>query len=313
MRAFLFRPKPPLDWSWVYFSGKDAMDFLHRLTSVDVKGLKPKQGSLGFFLNAQGKIRAFFTLWNLAPDEYAFEFNAGSGGSWKHRLLQLIDQYTFSEKISILEPSSIECSWFFLEPEDPLIDEIETGAYQFKELDYHVRLCDRGSQDFGYRWYSLWGDALEVQKALSVLLGERAPEEITLEILERWRIFNLGAAIDHEILESTSPLEIGLRHGIAENKGCYPGQEVIERILALGAPARRLVKIEGHGLLPFPGEKILSIQDPPLEIGELTSVSRENGTFMGLGLVKKLFANVGASVRLKNGSIATLTKVAPYV
>ena len=32
-------------------------------------------------------------------------------------------------------------------------------------------------------------------------------------------------------------------NGIVQQKGCYPGQEVIERTIALGRPARKIVSV----------------------------------------------------------------------
>lgn len=72
--------------------GPDARDFLHRLSTVDARGLEPGQGKPGFFLNPQGKIRAYFNLWCYGAEEFAFEFAAGETGRWKQELLALIDQ-----------------------------------------------------------------------------------------------------------------------------------------------------------------------------------------------------------------------------
>ena len=63
--------------------GPDALDFLHRFTTVNVKVMKPGDGAPGFFLSAQGKIRGFFTLWMTAPSEFVFEFDAGQAGNGK--------------------------------------------------------------------------------------------------------------------------------------------------------------------------------------------------------------------------------------
>ena len=47
----------------------------------------------------------------------------------------------------------------------------------------------------------------------------------------------------HELLESFTPLDVGCMGGIVQQKGCYPGQEVIERTIALGRPAKKLVSV----------------------------------------------------------------------
>lgn len=46
-----------------------------------------------------------------------------------------------------------------------------------------------------------------------------------------------------EISESFNPLEIGLESTIAANKGCYPGQEAIERLRAQGKATKMLAAL----------------------------------------------------------------------
>ena len=53
---------------------------------------------------------------------------------------------------------------------------------------------------------------------------------------ERERVLALCPRVDHELVFDANPLELGLRAAIADNKGCYPGQEVIEKIISLGSP-----------------------------------------------------------------------------
>ncbi|MBI4926065.1 MAG: hypothetical protein HY843_09090 [Bdellovibrio sp.] len=311
MNNCIYHPKSPLNWNWLEFSGPDTQDFLQRLTSIDVKNLTPCEGRPGFFLNAHGKIQAYFTLWFIKSNEYAFEFNAGSGSIWKQKLLRLIDQYTFSEKFCLNETNQnlFAPTWILLNSEKILT----LNTYRTKTLPHGLRLNNHGTQSFDLYWYTLWGAFSEKQKWLNqTFLSNSVPQEITLETIEKLRIAHMTPCVDHEITENTIPLEIGLKMHIADNKGCYPGQEVIERITSLGSPSRRLIQIEGTGLLPFPGEKILNLLDN-IEIGEVTSVMRENGKFLALGIVKKLFANHGTSVKLQNGSNAIILKVSSYV
>lgn len=47
--------------------------------------------------------------------------------------------------------------------------------------------------------------------------------------------------------EKTIPLEAGLTEGIDFNKGCYLGQEIIERLHSRGTPARRLAQVSWQG------------------------------------------------------------------
>ena len=306
--------KPALQWSWVTLSGRDTRDFLHRLTTVNVNGLEIGQGSPGFFLNAQGKIRAFFTLWRFAAEDFAFEFDAGATGHWKQELLAAIDQYTFAEKITLADVTALESRWIFADPSALGIPSLKPG--ETVAIDEEIRVCHHGDIDYGRTWLTAWGRPARLNQWMDHTLPPgSAAHGVNARKLEEWRLQALRPRVDAEITSSTIPLEAGLADAVAQGKGCYPGQEVIERIVSLGAPARRLVRIEGKGPLPTLGESILNLADPPAEVGQVTSVAQpENGSgFLALGFVRKIHAKDGLEVRFaQSGSQGSITRVAPY-
>jgi len=128
------------------------------------------------------------------------------------------------------------------------------------------------------------------------------------------RIQNLRPGADTEIAEASNPLELALRDAIAENKGCYPGQEVVEKIVALGSPARRLVLLKGD--LPWPQqlrEDLFDPENPDSVWGQLTSLSTFNKGYIALGLVRKIHAKVGLRVKVgAQGASATIAQIASY-
>lgn len=299
-----------IHWNWVTLSGPDSVDFLHRLTTVNVRFLEVGQGAPGCFLTPLGKIRSYFTLWRSHPQELAFEFEAGLTGKWKSTLLALIDQYTFGEKIAVLDAGEkLECRWLFPETVETLGEAFQAlkpghtlsmSANTPPNMDEGVRLCHHGDMDFGRPWITAWGKPAHLSQWLDKTLpGQKS---IGLETLEKWRIQKTRPRVDHEITEDHLPLEIGLRSSVAEQKGCYPGQEVIEKIIALGSPPRRLVRIEGTGVAPIEGSPILNLATPPVEVGKITSVVREENQFQALGMVKKIHAKEGLEVRFEGSA-----------
>jgi folate-binding protein YgfZ len=303
--------------AWVTLSGPDAQDFLHRLTTVHVRDLRVGQGAPGFFLTAQGKIRSYFTLWNFGPSDYAFELDPGQGGKWKTELLAAIDQYTFAEKITVTDvASALECRWILDDPagSGDLLARLGAPALepgQTVAVDEEIRLAHHGARDFGRTWVSAWGRPARLQQWLERALPDA--RAASLGELESWRVGALRPRVDAEITAATIPLEAGLTEAIAQGKGCYPGQEVIERIAALGSPARRLARIEGSGPAPRPGDKLFNLAEPPAEVGELTTVVESGEGFAALGFVRKIHAKEGLEVRLQ-GSTASgrITQIASF-
>src|SRR5690606_3379136 len=122
--------------------------------------------------------------------------------------------------------------------------------------------------------------------------------------LEEWRIKAMSPAVDAEITSESNPLELGLQNIIADQKGCYPGQEVIEKVISLGSPAKRLCLIEsrlGSGDVPPPqtGEGVFDISDSSKEVGKITSVCAGESGFWALALIRK--THVGREVTFASG------------
>ena len=313
----------PFCWTWLSLSGPDAQNFLHRLSTVDVKNLAVGTGKAGCFLTPQGKIRAGFSLWRDAADRFSFEFDPGHDQTWKSQALTFIDQYTFGEKMTVVDESlDHECLWLFPSSEQELsalgISLVQEGqTFQVPaEAGLQLRVRVHSTTEFGRTWLTIWGlknSSFEWVHSKFPGLAEVSPAEIDL-----WRIHQLRPRASYELTGDESPLEIGLRNAIADQKGCYPGQEVIEKVISIGSPARRLVRIEVLGRAPNLGDLILS-HDSKTEIGKVTSVAHElsdpiKNLFQVLGLVKKTFAKSGELVRFSSSQETTgaMMQIAPY-
>jgi len=193
----------------VLLRGKDGIDLLHRMSTLDLKHPKTKDKTVGLILNPQGKIRSSFWIMLQSPDAAILEFEGP--------LLEIIDQFTFGEHYEIikLDPAS--------EPE-------------------------RGERD---------------------------------------RILAMSPKLDHEFKnnEETNPLEINLRLAVHDQKGCYPGQEVIEKIISLGSPAKRLCLLEGPSTSISCPVPLVDINGK--EAGTLTSYDQTGNYGIGLGIIKR--------------------------
>src|SRR5262249_40946975 len=109
--------------------------------------------------------------------------------------------------------------------------------------------------------------------AVAEQMKESCPKicQLHTQTLETIRIENGLALIGTDTNERTLALEARLESAIAFNKGCYVGQETIERATAHGSLKRRLygVRIAGDEI-PSPGALI---QLGGKEVGRLTSVA----------------------------------------
>jgi aminomethyltransferase len=267
--------------------GRDRKAWLHNLVTNTVKTLDDGMGVYGFACNVKGRV--LFDLNALVLPEALWldiDLEALPGAS------DHLNRYLIHEDVQIADASG---AWARLGLSGPRTGEVAArlGVQNYAALPTLAALRLPGGAglavrhdfagppgldlflpfDFAARWWDQlveWGAAPAGCRTLDVL-------RIVAGI--PW----LGRDIDESVL----PPETGqIERGISYVKGCYLGQEVIERMRSRGALARRLVRLQvdtGDGLvLPTPlriGER---------EVGRVTSLVPHpiERYWVGLGYVK---------------------------
>jgi folate-binding protein YgfZ len=93
-------------------------------------------------------------------------------------------------------------------------------------------------------------------------------------------------------------LEVGLDHAVSFNKGCYLGQEVVERIRSRGHVNRKLCGLSLDGQTPAESGDVIQVDGK--EIGRVTSSvdSPRLKRPIALGYLQKDFWNAGTTVTI---------------
>ena len=101
--------------------------------------------------------------------------------------------------------------------------------------------------------------------------------------------------------ERDLPQETGQQHVLNFAKGCYVGQEIVERIRSRGNVHRIFVGLEVQGDVPAAGAAILA---GGKQVGEVTSAARvpypAGERNLALGYIRREFAEPGTEVKLAN-------------
>jgi folate-binding protein YgfZ len=109
--------------------------------------------------------------------------------------------------------------------------------------------------------------------------------------------------------QETLPLEAGLFFGISRDKGCYTGQEIIERISSRGHTNRRLLSLKiAPGFTPSPGD---TLHREEKEVGRITSAARSPGLGvpLALGYARHEASAPGTALRVKGTAGETTAEV----
>lgn len=295
---------PPVAPSYIHellgsllIEGPDACGFLNRLLTLKVSALSPGEGSPAHLLDSTGKLAASLYLLRLSGDRWLALPRTLSAAELGERL----ELYHFGERLAFNASDELRGLRVICERQDaPRALESLCSSAAHSEVDAlePVSAGERGWRALAGapEGQTLWRAArwsrgtrlieleLRAEGAALSAAAERLEAQgfsaLGAEGAEALRV-RLGAPGAPELLPSYTPLDVeGTRAliSVSEGKGCYPGQETIERTLALGQPARALVhlRLEGHGGAVeelSAGLSLWSDEAEPRELGQLSSVS----------------------------------------
>ncbi len=281
------RLDPRDHWSWIDATGKDFGDLLHRIATADFRKITVGKQLPSFLLTASGKIQTQWTTLCTGAESWVLGFEEREGFQAKKRFLDTLEFYTFAEKYR-MEPPSNEHQTLWTLGNVPSLDAPEL-----------IQMA--GDSRFGEKWTIWRGPPTLLQSILGTFT------ETTWEYLEHLRIQSGYPALGKELTEDATPLDVGDLRGISISKGCYPGQEVIERTLAKGSPAKKLVQLQLSASTSESGSELFDENQE--RIGTITSVSTFSQPALALGFVKKTHAKIGAQVRLASGGTGQILSI----
>jgi len=233
---------------------------LQNVVTLDVQAVDRHGSGYGALLTPQGKILWDFVLHRLA-DGYAADVRADQAEAFARRL----SLYRLRAKVEIAAAPdlAVYAEWpaSGANPADP-------------------RLADLGG-----RFIAPLG-AL----ATDASTADWHRHRIALAIPEGGIDFVFGDAFPHDAAMDSL-------HGVAFDKGCYVGQEVVSRMRHRGTARRRIVALAAGAPLPEPGTDITAGERP---IGRLGSSA--DGRAIGLVRLDRLHAALKEGLAVRAGS-----------
>ena len=275
-------------------TGRDRARLLHNLTTNHVKQLAPGGGCYAFLLTPQGRIQADL-------DILAFEdrFLLGTEPETRERVLQLIRKYIIADDVKLEDISETLAE---LAVEGPRASAVLASAgapapevpWSHTVWDGAIVAAITSTGQTGYRIF-----APADRKAEWIGRFERAGAAAASAGAARlMRIENGIPRYGEDIFETSLPQETRQMHALHFNKGCYLGQEIVERIRARGHVNKLLTKVRIEGTEPPPaGAKV---EAAGAEAGEITSAafSPAGGEVAALAYVRAAHAQPGAELNV---------------
>jgi len=278
-------------------AGADRAKWLHNLTTNHVTDVPAGQGRYLFACNVKGRI-LFDANCLILPEAIWLDVDR----RWVATAMRHLEKYHITEDVALKDRS------------DEFVRLALAGAGEHSLLSAssgsRVPSASRGPVGRMGCWW-LRTDFCGIPAAELVVPVEQAGEAwrklsadgavpVGLEAIQMRRI-EAGLPWSCEDLdEEVLPAETGqLERAVSFNKGCYLGQEVVERMRAHGVMARRLVGLRGADDGVFPAGAGMHLGDTA--VGRVTSscVSPRIGGPIGLGYVRSAQATAGAQLEAR--------------
>ena len=231
-------------------SGADALTYLQSQISQDIRSLVDGAAAYSFVLQPMGKIDALIRIVRHSAEEFVIDTEPGFGETVMARL----NRFKIRVKVDI-GPRTLRC------------------------------IAVRGVAGPLTGAVPAWGrddafDIIDVSPIAPVGVREGSALELTSN-----RIESGWPAMGSEITEASIPAETGVvTESVNFTKGCYPGQELVERMDSRGSQAPRFVRrLRGVGDVAVGGDLL---RDSAV-VGHITSLVSSNGQWVALAVVAR--------------------------
>ncbi|MGO9123415.1 MAG: YgfZ/GcvT domain-containing protein [Terriglobales bacterium] len=289
----------------IALTGSDRVRWLNGMVTNNIRDLAVGRGVYAFLLNPQGHILADMYAYNRGES-----ITIDSDPSELEKLLATFNRYIIMDEVEVANVTGRMQS---LGIAGPRAGDVLRGArFEFPRLE-SLQFVDVSWQNTaatlvrgdhpGIDWYELWL-APEQVSALRSALTQAGAKPVGAAALDLLRIAAGIPRYGQDIRERDLPQETSQDRALHFSKGCYVGQEIVERIRSRGAVHRKFAGFEVEGSLPTCGVKL---QFETKDVGEITSVAslpaKDGERRVAIGYIRREFA----SGRLVQAGDAQLT------
>lgn len=297
------------------FTGNDVLDFLHRVSTNDVKNLGVFKQKNTLFTNEKGRLIDRTTLLKIGD----YFLLAGSPDP-AEKLKNWIEKYIIMEDIKVEDVSNSFTIFEFYGGQTnsfmtmlcgEKINDLDGENITIGETDSIKTYITKVKGVDGIDKYWVIVDAESATEFVKYLKANKSVFDFNFigdKVFEYFRIQNGIPKSPNEINANFNPHEVNLIKEVSFTKGCYIGQEVIARLDTYGKVQRNMkgLRIQLDKSFELP---IQLIDAEGGEAGEITSLikSEQNEFYIGLALVRKkslersdeLFAQVNEKDKVK--------------
>jgi folate-binding protein YgfZ len=275
-------------------AGEDRVRFLHAMTTNHIQQLTAGTGCYAFFLTAQGRILADVNV--LCRND---SFLLDTEPETLRKLLEHLDKFIIADDVTLEDLTPALATIAVEGPKSPdVLDAAKAPA---------IDICYGANVE--------WGRALVARLSITggpglIVITPVAEKDEILRTIEAsgavsadddaFRVVRLEHGTPRygeDISERYLAQEANQTHALHFHKGCYLGQEIVERVRSRGLIQRVLKALEIEGERPPEPRTKLLVGGAPA--GEVTSAaySPALGKVVALGYVRVEYAEPGVEMQ----------------
>jgi folate-binding protein YgfZ len=302
----------PLAWRGrINVAGKDRVRWLHNMVTNNVRDLPENRGNYNFVLNAQGRILGDMYIY-CRGESFALETDT----SQVQTLINAMKRFIIMDKVDMVEVGADSVSIGVCGPQaESVLANAGINATGMQPL----QVRDIGTDDVAATlirgpeqkpgWFELWLDPDKAQELWNLLVKAGA-KPVGAEALEMWRVLQGIPNYGQDIRDRDLPQETEQTQALNFTKGCYIGQEIVERIRSRGQVHRKFTgfifgdRVPGRGKYEAEGRALA-------EITSIAKVPTSQGPRnIGLGYVRREAIAAGPKIAL--GGVEATTVDLPF-
>jgi tRNA-modifying protein YgfZ len=262
--------------------GRDRTRLLHNITSNEVKKLLPGQGCYAFLLSPQGRIQADLLLFCFA-DRFLIETEP----ELREKVLAHIRRYIVADQVELEDVTEASAE---VSVEGPGAAAVLAGLgapvpeAPYSHADWGGIAVANASVtgQAGFRIVC----AADAKAALAARLEAAGSVAASAEDARVVRTENGKPRYGEDITDTTLPQETRQMHAVSFTKGCYTGQEIVERIRTRGHVNRTLQRLELPGADAPPPGTVIEFEGRPAEVAS-SAYSPRLGRVVALAYVRE--------------------------
>ena len=191
-------------------AGKDAERYLQARLTNDIKSLPVGSHCLAACLSPQGKTEGLYIVYKESPESFQLLATAGES----EQLLAGLKRFLVADQLTIEKTNGVKFAYLSTEHATHIVSD---DCIMIHSLCFNPHLS------------AIIAKEAEIEKLLAKKLEPLNSEEYLY-----YQLSNKQLEFPKQIKADSLFVEYGIYDAISSTKGCYTGQEVVERVISLG-------------------------------------------------------------------------------